>query len=182
MRHRPLGLRQVDADPHPGRARRLDLGRGASRRRRVHGPGPDRGMVFQGYTLFPWLTVRKNVMFGLEVHAACTRTRRRTRGRAVDRAGRPEALRRCLPAPALRRHEAARGHRPRARQSAAHPADGRALRRARRPDPRADAGVPLQIWKHVDVTIVFITHDLDEAVYLADRIVVLDANPGACAR
>ena len=40
----------------------------------------------------------------------------------------------------------------------------------------------LQIWKQVDVTIVFITHDLDEAVYLADRIVVLGAHPGGCAR
>ena len=36
----------------------------------------------------------------------------------------------------------------------------------------------LQIWKQVDITIVFITHDLDEAVYLADRILVLDAHPG----
>jgi len=36
----------------------------------------------------------------------------------------------------------------------------------------------LQIWKQVDITILFITHDLDEAVYLADRILILDANPG----
>ena len=36
----------------------------------------------------------------------------------------------------------------------------------------------MQIWKQVDITIVFITHDLDEAVYLADRILVLDAHPG----
>ena len=40
----------------------------------------------------------------------------------------------------------------------------------------------LQIWKQVDITILFITHDLDEAVYLADRIVVLGAHPGGCAR
>ena len=40
----------------------------------------------------------------------------------------------------------------------------------------------LQIWKQVDITIVFITHDLDEAVYLADRILVLDAHPGPRAR
>jgi NitT/TauT family transport system ATP-binding protein len=39
-------------------------------------------------------------------------------------------------------------------------------------------GYLLQIWKQVDITIVFITHDLDEAVYLADRILVLDAHPG----
>ena len=39
----------------------------------------------------------------------------------------------------------------------------------------------LQIWKQVDITIVFITHDLDEAIYLADRILVLDAHPGRCA-
>ena len=49
----------------------------------VQGPGPDRGMVFQGYTLFPWRTVNKNVMFGLEVSQKMTRptrSRRRVAG------------------------------------------------------------------------------------------------------
>ena len=51
--------------------------------KQVHGPGPDRGMVFQGYTLFPWLTVAKNVMFGLELsgeHSGSTPRRRRAPG------------------------------------------------------------------------------------------------------
>ena len=39
-------------------------------------------------------------------------------------------------------------------------------------------GYLLEIWKNIDITILFITHDLDEAIYLADRILVLDANPG----
>ena len=57
----------------------------------IHGPGADRGMVFQGYTLFPWLTVQKNVMFGLEVSGARVQHRGRERGEDVAGDGRPDA-------------------------------------------------------------------------------------------
>ena len=96
----------------------------------------------------------------------------------MARAGRPGASSPTLPAPAVGRHEAAGRHRARAGEPAAHPADGRAVRRARRADARQMQSYLLQIWKQVDITILFITHDLDEAVYLADRILVLDAHPG----
>ena len=54
-------IRMVAGLDHPTSGRVLLDGR------EIHGPGPDRGMVFQGYTLFPWLTVTQNVMFGLQM-------------------------------------------------------------------------------------------------------------------
>jgi NitT/TauT family transport system ATP-binding protein len=146
--------------------------------RPIHGPGPDRGMVFQGYTLFPWLTVLKNVMFGLEVSGTCSRdTAEREARQWIDLVG----LKRFIEAYP---HQLSGGMKQRV-------AIARAL--ANRPrillmdepfgalDAQTRAQMQsylLQIWKQVDVTIVFITHDLEEAVYLADRILVLDAHPG----
>jgi len=144
----------------------------------IRGPGPDRGMVFQGYTLFPWLTVLKNVMFGLEVTASTSRTQAEREARQwIELVG----LKRFIDAYP---HQLSGGMKQRV-------AIARALANRPRillmdePFGALDAQTRcqmqsylLQIWKAVDVTIVFITHDLEEAVYLADRILVLDAHPG----
>jgi len=143
----------------------------------VSGPGPDRGMVFQGYTLFPWLTVKGNVMFGP-----------RMAGR--DGPGAERDARQWIELVGLSRFENAYPH-----QLSGGMKQRVAIARALANRPRVllmdepfgalDAQTRcqmqhylLQIWKNVDVTIVFITHDLDEAVYLADRVLVLDPNPG----
>ncbi|MBW8780985.1 MAG: ABC transporter ATP-binding protein [Verrucomicrobia bacterium] len=143
----------------------------------VSGPGPDRGMVFQGYTLFPWRTVKENVMFGLEMGG-------------MDRSTADAEARQWLEMVGLGKfaesypHELSGGMKQRV-----------AIARALANNPRIlimdepfgalDAltrckmqGYLLQIWRKVDVTILFITHDLDEACFLSDRIIVMGANPG----
>jgi NitT/TauT family transport system ATP-binding protein len=144
----------------------------------VTGPGPDRGMVFQGYTLFPWLTVLKNVMFGMLVTKACSETTAEQEARQwIELVG----LRRFANAYP---HQLSGGMKQRV-------AIARALANRPRillmdePFGALDAQTRcqmqsylLQIWREVDVTIVFITHDLEEAIYLADRVLVLDAHPG----
>ena len=74
-------------------------------------PGQDRGMVFQSYTLFPWLTVRQNIEFGLEI-AGMDKRKQEQISPGVCGEGRPEGFRANLPQRPLRRDEAARGHRP----------------------------------------------------------------------
>ncbi|MDX5333555.1 MAG: ABC transporter ATP-binding protein [Gammaproteobacteria bacterium] len=145
--------------------------------RPVKGPGPDRGMVFQGYTLFPWRTVKKNVMFGLEMAG---------RGRVASE---DEAMQ-WIDLVGLSRFANAYPH-----QLSGGMKQRVAIARALANQPRIllmdepfgalDAQTRarmqaylLEIWKNIDVTILFITHDLDEAVYLADRILVLKAHPG----
>lgn len=148
--------------------------------RPVLGPCADLGMVFQGYTLFPWLTVLKNVMFGL-------------RERGHDRGSAEIEAREWLAVIGLEKfadsypHQLSGGMKQRV-------AIARAL--ATRPrillmdepfsalDAQSRARMQaylIEIWRKVDVTIVFITHDLDEAVLLADRILVLSAHPGEVA-
>ena len=144
---------------------------------KVTGPCPDRGMVFQGYTLFPWLTVKENVMFGPKM------------------AGRPwfsaeSEAREWIELVGLSKFENSYPH-----QLSGGMKQRGAIARALANQPKVlfmdepfgalDAQTRanmqaylLDIWKNVDITIVFITHDLDEAVFLSDRILVLDANPG----
>jgi len=148
--------------------------------KQVSGPGPDRGMVFQGYTLFPWLTVTKNVMFGLEL---CTDLA--PSGNTAE-----EDARSWIKLVGLEKfadaypHHLSGGMKQRVAIARALAARPRILLMDE-PFGALDAQTRaqmqsylLQIWRQVDVTIIFITHDLDEAVYLADRILVLDAHPG----
>ena len=140
-------------------------------------PGSDRGMVFQGYTLFPWLTVKKNVMFGPEVNGYGREMAEREALQWLQLVG-LEKFANSYP------HQLSGGMKQRV-----------AIVRALANQPRIllmdepfgalDAQTRcrmqvhlLEIWRKIDVTIVFITHDLEEAIFLADRILVLSAHPG----
>ena len=143
----------------------------------VSEPGSDRGMVFQGYTLFPWLTVKKNVMFGLEVNGKGKFEAEQQALQWLQLIG-LEKFADAYP------HQLSGGMKQRV-----------AIVRALANQPRIllmdepfgalDAQTRckmqahlLEIWRKIDITIVFITHDLDEAIFLADRILVLSAHPG----
>lgn len=140
-------------------------------------PGPERGMVFQGYTLFPWLTVKQNIMFGLIESGQDKRSAEVDARQWADLIG-------------LSKFE---NHYP--DQLSGGMKQRVAIARALANQPKIllmdepfgalDAQTRakmqaylMEIWKNIDVTVFFITHDLDEAVYLADRILVLKANPG----
>ena len=139
----------------------------------VDGPCADLGMVFQGYTLFPWLTVLKNVMFGLRRRGESRRIAEREAREWLSLIG-LDKFADAYP------HQLSGGMKQRV-------AIARAL--AVRPrillmdepfsalDAQARARMQaylLEIWRKIDVTIVFITHDLDEAVLLAR------SHPRAC--
>jgi len=143
----------------------------------IKGPGQDRGMVFQGYSLFPWLTVKKNVMFGPQMN-----------GRGHDDAERDALL--WLELIGLEKFADAYPH-----QLSGGMRQRVAIARALVNQPRillmdepfgaldAQTRAKMQshlidIWKNIDITVLFITHDLDEAIFLADRILVLKAHPG----
>lgn len=143
----------------------------------VTGPGRDRGMVFQGYTLFPWLTVKKNIMFGLEMNNAS----REEASREVDVWLELVGLTKFANAYP---HEISGGMKQRVAIARALVNQPRILLMDE-PFGALDAQTRakmqaylLEVWRNIDITIVFITHDLDEAVFLSDRILVLKAHPG----
>ena len=141
----------------------------------IDSPSSDRGMVFQNYTLFPWLTIKKNIMFGLIMSKT---DRQEANTKAMDwleLVGLSEFS-------DLYPHQLSGGMKQRV-------AIARAL--ATRPrillmdepfgalDAQTRAQMQsylLQIWESIDITIIFITHDLEEAIYLADRIFVLGSS------
>jgi NitT/TauT family transport system ATP-binding protein len=145
--------------------------------RPVKGPGRERGMVFQGYTLFPWLTVKKNVMFGLRMNNV-------SRVEAAKQADEWLGLIGLNKFADAYPHQLSGGMKQRVaiiRALVNHPR----ILLMDEPFSALDAQTRarmqaylLEIWKKVDITIIFITHDLDEAIFLADRILVLSPHPG----
>lgn len=143
----------------------------------ISGPGPDRGMVFQGYTLFPWLTIKKNVMYGLKVQGRSPANAESEAMQWLDLVG-LEKFADAYP------NQLSGGMKQRVAIARALATQPRILLMDE-PFGALDAQTRtkmqsylLEIWRNIDITILFITHDLDEAILLADRVLVLKAHPG----
>lgn len=146
----------------------------------VKGPGQDRGMVFQGYTLFPWLSVKRNVMFGPRTNGMSKREAEKQADEWIKLIG-LEKFADCYP------FQLSGGMKQRVAIARALANNPRVLLMDE-PFGALDAHTRakmqahlLDVWKRIDVTVVFITHDLDEALLLADRILVLKPHPGEVA-
>jgi ABC-type nitrate/sulfonate/bicarbonate transport system ATPase subunit len=128
----------------------------------IRGPGADRGVVFQSYTLFPWLTVRENICFGLREKRAPRSEQRETSDRFIVRMG-------------LRGFE---DHYP--KQLSGGMQQRVAIARALANDPKIllMQELLLGIWEQARKTVLFVTHDIDEAIFMANRVVVFSARPG----
>jgi NitT/TauT family transport system ATP-binding protein len=143
----------------------------------VSGPGKDRGMVFQKYTSFPWLTVADNIAYGLKINGVPAEKRKETVVQLVKAVGLsgfessyPETL-----SGGMQQRVAI------ARTLALRPA----VILMDEPFGALDAQTRsemqqllLDMWAETASTILFVTHDVEEAIYLADRIFIMSAHPG----
>jgi NitT/TauT family transport system ATP-binding protein len=140
-------------------------------------PGPDRGMVFQQYSLFPWRTVRDNIAFGPQLAGKSSAKARAVANQFLEMVGLASVATR-YPA------ELSGGMQQRvgiARALANHPS----VLLMDEPFGALDAQTRammqenlLRLWSEFGTTVLFVTHDVDEAVFLADRVLVMSAGPG----
>ena len=143
----------------------------------VAGPGPDRGIVFQNFALFPWKTVLKNVLYGLE-RQAMPREEREARAQAfIDLVG-LSGFEQSYPS------QLSGGMKQRTAIARALAFDPRTLLMDE-PFGALDAQTRslmqselLAIWEKTRKTVIFVTHDVEEAVFLAERVAVMSARPG----
>ncbi len=143
----------------------------------VTGPGADRGMVFQSYTLFPWLTIIENISFGLRERGVAEATRLETARRWAERVG-------------LKGFE---NHYP--KQLSGGMQQRTAIARALANDPKIllldepfgaldnqtraiMQEMLLGIWEREQKTVIFVTHDVEEAIFMGTRVLVMSARPG----
>jgi len=143
----------------------------------VTGPGADRGMVFQSYTLFPWLTVRQNICFGLREKGIAEQRQKEVSDHFIHQVG-------------LVGFDS---HYPKMLSGGMQ--QRTALARALANDPKVllmdepfgaldhqtrelMQELLLSIWEKHNKTVLFVTHDIDEAIFMANRVVVMSARPG----
>ena len=120
----------------------------------ITGPGPSRGMVFQDYGLFPWLSVRDNIGFGPKSRGRTTAEIRETSDHFIELVG-LQNFADVYP------HQLSVGMKQRV-----------AIARVRLQDEL------VEIWSRTGLTVLFVTHSIEEAIFLADRVVVMSPGPG----
>ncbi|MBW1700244.1 MAG: ABC transporter ATP-binding protein [Deltaproteobacteria bacterium] len=143
----------------------------------INGPSPERGIVFQEYTLFPWRTVLENVTFGLEMKRIGKKERRRTARHYLELVG-LEDYAEAYP------YELSGGMQQRVAIIRALAANPKVLLMDE-PFGALDARTRdflqnelIRIWTSEQKTILFVTHSINEAIFLADRVVVMKSRPG----
>ncbi len=143
----------------------------------ITGPGPDRGMIFQHYTLYPWMNVQQNTEFGLKLQGVPRQIRREQASYYLDVVGLTRFAQ-ALP------RELSGGMKQRVAIARALAAEPKILLMDE-PFGALDVhtkeamhGFMLDLWERTGLTIFLITHDVEEAVFLSNRIFALGARPG----
>ncbi|WP_390883224.1 ABC transporter ATP-binding protein [Kovacikia minuta] len=145
--------------------------------KRVTGPGPDRGMVFQHYTLYPWMTVQDNAEFGLKLQGVPKKERREQASYYLSVVGLTKFAK-ALP------KELSGGMKQRVAIARALASEPKVLLMDE-PFGALDIHTKesmhefmLELWERTGITVFMITHDVEEAVFLSNRIYALGARPG----
>jgi NitT/TauT family transport system ATP-binding protein len=147
----------------------------------VMGPGPDRGMVFQHYTLYPWMNIQENTEFGLKLQGTPAKERREKASYYLNVVGLSKFAKSLS-------KELSGGMKQRAAIARALASEPKVLLMDE-PFGALDVHTKeslhdfmLDLWKRTNITIFMITHDVEEAVFLSNRIYALGARPGTVRR